>query len=147
LILLVGMNIAFEIIPNYIKARLLRINMKICITKILATVMLTGWMGFAQATLIFDFEFTDGTNTVSGEILGLVDNTANQASSAVVITSNTTNFGIGFEFRESLSGDNVFTVVNGQIFEANLLGQFVLNDLGYLLEFRRVQGKILRLFS
>ncbi|PKG97582.1 PEP-CTERM sorting domain-containing protein [Paraglaciecola sp. MB-3u-78] len=57
------------------------------ITKILGVIALTGWMGAANATLIFDFSWNSANGTVTGEILGLVDNTAGQAATGLKITS------------------------------------------------------------
>ncbi|WP_342805615.1 hypothetical protein [Alteromonas sp. M12] len=64
---------------------------------IFTVVIFTGWMGAAQASLIFDFTFTNSANgggVVSGEILGLVNNNTVMASS-VKILSNSAGFGIG----------------------------------------------------
>jgi hypothetical protein len=59
------------------------------VTRILGVIALTGWMGAANATLIFDFSWNSVNGTVTGEILGLVDNTAGQAASGLMITSVT----------------------------------------------------------
>ena len=57
------------------------------VTKILGVIALTGWMGAANATLIFDFSWDSDNGRVTGEILGLVDNAVDQAASGVLITS------------------------------------------------------------
>jgi hypothetical protein len=56
------------------------------VTKLLVTIALTGWMGVANATLIFDFSWDSSNGKISGEILGLMDNVGGQAASAVIVT-------------------------------------------------------------
>jgi hypothetical protein len=57
------------------------------VTRILGVIALTGWMGVANATLIFDFSWDSSNGKVTGEIFGLVDNRAGQAASSILITS------------------------------------------------------------
>jgi hypothetical protein len=55
-------------------------------TKILGVIALTGWMGVANATLIFDFSLDSNGGKISGQIFGLLDNVQSQSASAVTIT-------------------------------------------------------------
>jgi hypothetical protein len=66
------------------------------VTNLLLTIALTGWMGVANATLIFDFSLDSSEGKISGEILGLLDNVDDQSASAVRVTEidgNTVNLG------------------------------------------------------
>ncbi|PKG99503.1 PEP-CTERM sorting domain-containing protein [Paraglaciecola sp. MB-3u-78] len=56
------------------------------VTKLLGAIALAGWMGVANASLIFDFSWESSNGKISGEILGLVDNASLQAASGVIIT-------------------------------------------------------------
>jgi hypothetical protein len=56
------------------------------VTKLLGAIALTGWMGVANASLIFDFSWDSSNGKISGEILGLVDNNASQSASAIILT-------------------------------------------------------------
>jgi hypothetical protein len=53
------------------------------IAKLLGAIALTGWMGVANATLIFDFSWDSSNGKVTGEILGLVDNELSQVASII----------------------------------------------------------------
>jgi hypothetical protein len=104
--------------------------MKSQLTKMFTVVILTGWMGIAQASLIFDFEFSDGTSTISGEILGLMDNLSGQTASTVRLTSNTSSIGVGIDFADT-AYSNSFDVNAGQItsynFTSSVIESMVLN--------------------
>jgi len=56
------------------------------ITKLLAIIALTGWMGVANATLIFDFSWDSSNGKISGEILGLTNEVGPQGATGVVVT-------------------------------------------------------------
>ncbi|WP_088329931.1 PEP-CTERM sorting domain-containing protein [Lacimicrobium sp. SS2-24] len=83
------------------------------IIKLTCALLLSAWVSSANATLIFDFSFTDilnGGGVISGEILGLSDN-ATGAASSLRILANSGGFGVGeYVGNPSL---NSFTVVNG----------------------------------
>ncbi len=57
------------------------------VTKILGVIALTGWMGAANAALIFDFSWDSGNGKIIGEIYGLSDNGDNLEASGLVLTS------------------------------------------------------------
>jgi hypothetical protein len=57
------------------------------VTKILGVIALTGWMGAANATLIFDFSWDSDNGKIIGEIYGLSDNGYNLEASGLVLTS------------------------------------------------------------
>jgi hypothetical protein len=56
-------------------------------TKILGVIALIGWMGVANATLIFDFKWDSSDGKISGEIYGLSDDGVNMEATAFVLTS------------------------------------------------------------
>lgn len=91
------------------------------ITNIIAALLMSGWVGVANASLIFDFSFTNSSNgggIVTGEILGLLDNATGAATSVRVLT-NTLGFGIG----EYVSNPvfNTFTVDSGVLISFDFL--------------------------
>jgi hypothetical protein len=57
------------------------------VTRILGVIALTGWMGAANATLIFDFSWDSDNGEIIGEIYGLSDNGVDQAATGIVLTS------------------------------------------------------------
>ncbi|PKG94520.1 PEP-CTERM sorting domain-containing protein [Paraglaciecola sp. MB-3u-78] len=57
------------------------------VTRILGVIALTGWMGAANATLIFDFSWDSYNGEIIGEIYGLSDNGVDQAATGIVLTS------------------------------------------------------------
>jgi hypothetical protein len=76
------------------------------VTKLLGAIALTGWMGVANASLIFDFSWDSSNGKISGEILGLVDNNASQSASAIILT------GIdGVSVQIDFLDTNIFSVV------------------------------------
>jgi hypothetical protein len=89
------------------------------VTKILGVIALTGWMGAANATLIFDFSWDGRNGIVTGEVLGLADNARNQQASGVLITSvNGIPSAPSVDFFDSTLWDidfNSFDVFGGQI--------------------------------
>jgi hypothetical protein len=52
------------------------------IKRVAAVIALTGWMGVANASLIFDFSFGTTGNELIGEITGLVEGIDGQLQSA-----------------------------------------------------------------
>jgi hypothetical protein len=113
------------------------------VTKILGVIALTGWMGAANATLIFDFSWDCGVECkVTGEILGLVDNKATQAASGLKITdftvfSNLDNIDpAGWDVSSSNSSwtitSNTFEVSGGQIVSGMFYASTLIGtELGY----------------
>jgi hypothetical protein len=57
------------------------------VTRILGVIALTGWMGAANATLIFDFSWDSDNGKIIGEIYGLSDNGDNLSATGVVLSS------------------------------------------------------------
>jgi hypothetical protein len=91
------------------------------VIRLACTLLMTAWVSSANASLIFDFSFTDilrNNAKVTGEILGLSDNKLGAASS-VRVFSNTEGYGVG-EY-VGLPDDNIFIVSNGVIVSANFL--------------------------
>jgi hypothetical protein len=85
--------------------------------KLTCALLFSTWVSLANATLIFDFSFTNtfnGGGVVTGEILGLNDNAQGPATSVRILT-NTFGFGIGEYVGSSNRFPNVFWVDNGQI--------------------------------
>jgi hypothetical protein len=98
------------------------------VTRILGVIVLTGWMGAANATLIFDFSWITPRGTVTLEVLGLVDNTAGQAATGIQITSVD---GISCQalycdlFESRLWNAPVYNLINvvaGAVIDFNVLG-------------------------
>jgi hypothetical protein len=59
------------------------------IKRVAAVIALTGWMGVANASLIFDFSYGTTGNELVGEITGLVDGIDGQLQSAASIRFTT----------------------------------------------------------
>jgi hypothetical protein len=57
------------------------------VTKILGVIALTGWMGAANAALIFDFSWDSDNGKIIGEIYGLTDNGDNLSATGIVLSS------------------------------------------------------------
>ena len=57
------------------------------VTRILGVIALTGWMGAANATLIFDFSWDSDNGKIIGEIYGLSDNGDNLSATGVLLSS------------------------------------------------------------
>jgi len=57
------------------------------VTSILGALLLTGWMGAANATLIFDFSWNSNNGEIIGEIAGLIYSDDVQSASSITITS------------------------------------------------------------
>ena len=87
------------------------------VTNLLLTIALTGWMGVANATLIFDFSLDSSHGKVNGVILGLLDIDITQDATSVIITDiggNTVNI----DFSVSTGTyflDNLFDVRGGEL--------------------------------
>jgi hypothetical protein len=97
------------------------------VIKLACTLLMTAWVSSANASLIFDFSFTDVNQSnalVTGEILGLSNNGSGAASSVRVL-SNTEGYGIG-EYVGSPEY-NWFEVLNGSIVYANFFSLGLLN--------------------
>lgn len=98
------------------------------IIKLTCALLMSAWVSSANATLIFDFSFTDrangGNHYVTGEIIGLSDNATGAASSVRIITHEG-GFGIG----EYVGAPwfNLFTVDNQNITFMNFVSFGVLN--------------------
>jgi len=93
------------------------------IKRVAAVIALTGWMGVANASLIFDFSYGTTGNELVGEITGLVDGIDGQSQSAASISFTTTT-GIYEAFQNisfltpieiSYAEDNTFRLFSRQI--------------------------------
>jgi hypothetical protein len=106
-------------------------NMFNKVTKLLAIIALTGWMGVANATLIFDFSWDSSNGKISGEILGLTNVVGPQGATAVVITSiNGDDVSLDVVNDDDwIRVENVFKVVGGEIVEANFSAKGTVEDL------------------
>jgi hypothetical protein len=92
------------------------------VTKLLGAIALTGWMGGANATLIFDFSFGGSGNETIGEITGLVDNDFDQSATSIRFTKLDGNI-VDFEFIT----DNTSVVTNSFNVTNNLISDFALD--------------------
>jgi hypothetical protein len=110
------------------------------VIRLACTLLMTAWVSSANASLIFDFSFTDIFNNnakVTGEILGLSNNNFGAASSVRVL-SNSQGYGVG-EY-VGMPVNNMFEVLNGSIVTANF------KSLGLLNSTPNVTGSSLKLF-
>jgi hypothetical protein len=99
------------------------------VTKMLLTIALTGWMGVANATLIFDFSLNSNDGKFSGEILGLLDNVDDQSASSVTVTDiygNTVGWVAG---SSDVPLINIFDVSDGELVNT---GFIVNGDFGFM---------------
>jgi hypothetical protein len=97
------------------------------VIKLACTLLMTAWVSSANASLIFDFSFTDilqNNAKVTGEILGLSNNDTGAASSVRVL-SNSEGYGVG-EYVGS-PGENSFVVLNDSIIFVDFLAMGRLN--------------------
>jgi len=87
------------------------------VTKLLGVIALTGWMGVANATLIFDFSWDSSNGKISGEILGLTNVVGSQGATGVVITSiNGVDVSIDvINDARWLLGTNIFHVFDSEV--------------------------------
>jgi hypothetical protein len=91
--------------------------MFIKVTKLLLIIALTGWMGVAKATLIFDFSLDSNGGKISGQIFGLLDNVQTQSASAVTITNIHGDI-VNKVFTDGVNADfwiNEFSVSDGEL--------------------------------
>jgi hypothetical protein len=87
------------------------------VTKILGVIALTGWMGVANATLIFDFSWDSDNGEIIGEIYGLSDDGVNMEATGFVLTSvggMQVNINV-FEDGDWQVFTNDFDVLDGQL--------------------------------
>jgi hypothetical protein len=95
------------------------------IKRVAAVIALTGWMGVANASLIFDFSYGTTGNELVGEITGLVDGIDGLPQNTAIIRFTTTTgiyaafqeFGVIWTDPKGLEDANLnrFEVVNRQI--------------------------------
>jgi hypothetical protein len=100
---------------------------------LLAALMFAAMTGQVRASLVFDFSINNTigsvSGTVTGEILGLVDNTPNQQAAHVLIETFPSQFDIQLlsspvDATAWTIKTNSFTVLNGQVTAADFNGQF-----------------------
>lgn len=96
------------------------------VTKLLGAIALTGWMGVANATLIFDFSWDSADGQIIGVIEGLEDNAGRQQATSVTLISP--NIGtMTNDYADQTSPHinvyfNRFAVVNGEISSVEFYG-------------------------
>jgi len=106
------------------------------IKRVAAVIALTGWMGVANASLIFDFSYGATGNELVGEIAGLVDGIDGQVQSIVGIRF-TTATGIYAAFSEhsvDITDSNVSDIISNQFVVVDQLivaHDFVIEIDGY----------------
>ena len=96
------------------------------VTRILGVIALTGWMGAANATLIFDFSWDSDNGEIIGEIYGLSDNGVHQAATGIVLTSIDA-MQVNIDVFDDPFWDvkfNVFDVASGKITYVDFFSQF-----------------------
>jgi hypothetical protein len=90
------------------------------VSKILGVIALTGWMGVANATLIFDFSWDGSNGKIIGEIYGLSDDGGIMGATGVVVTSvggMQVNINV-FEGVDWHVNTNIFEVKDGELIDA-----------------------------
>jgi hypothetical protein len=92
------------------------------VAKLIGAIALTGWMGVANATLIFDFSLGGSGNETIGEITGLVNDASDQSASSIRFTKLDGNI-VDLEFI------SVNTVVNTHLFNVynNMISYYALD--------------------
>jgi hypothetical protein len=105
------------------------------IIKLAVALLMTAWVSSANASLIFDFAFTDANNNVlvTGEIFGLENDATGTASGITLLTNN-----VLFPFADLLDDandvlKNVFTVSDNKLTSANFNIQNNTNGETYLI--------------
>jgi hypothetical protein len=91
------------------------------VTKLLVTIALTGWMGVANATLIFDFSWDSSNGKIIGEIYGLSNDGVNMEATGLVLTSvggMQVNVDV-FEYGHWFVINNLFDVLDGELIGFN----------------------------
>jgi hypothetical protein len=85
------------------------------IKRVAAVIALTGWMGFANASLIFDFSYGTTGNELIGEITGLVEGRDGKIQSAVSLRiTNATGYYAAFLPIVFDHADSFTTTTNNQ---------------------------------
>jgi hypothetical protein len=91
------------------------------VKRVAAVIALTGWMGVANASLIFDFSYGTTGNELVGEITGLVDGIDGQLQSAASIRFTTaTGYYAAFQDIRFLSTNEI---------QSAQINEFRVNDL------------------
>jgi len=91
------------------------------VSKILGVIALTGWMGVANATLIFDFSWDSSNGKIIGEIYGLSNDGGNMGATGLVLTSvggMQVNINV-FEDDDWHVNTNLFEVKDGELIDAS----------------------------
>ena len=108
------------------------------VTKLLGAIALTGWMGVANATLIFDFSWDSADGQIIGVIEGLEDVPGTQsARSVTLISANNVALGIDYADRPYA---NAFSVINGELSQVEFYGHWELSG-GRLTELLMCTGQ------
>jgi hypothetical protein len=109
------------------------------VTRILGVIALTGWMGAANATLIFDFSWDSDNGEIIGEIYGLSDNGENMEASGFVLTSvggTFVNIDV-FDLFDWSIDDNAFDVLAGEVGDFRVhSSDYSVGGTGYLVASR-----------
>jgi hypothetical protein len=104
------------------------------VSKILGVIALSGWMGVANATLIFDFSWDSSNGKIIGEIYGLSDDGVDLNATGFVLTTvggMQVNINV-FEDDEWEVFGNSFDVLGGEIIGAYLEAE-TFNTVSYLI--------------
>ncbi|PKG97023.1 PEP-CTERM sorting domain-containing protein [Paraglaciecola sp. MB-3u-78] len=97
------------------------------VSKILGVIALTGWMGVANATLIFDFSWDSSNGKIIGEIYGLSDDGDNMGATGLVLTSVGVmhlNYNV-FEDNGWTVHNNSFDVMDGEFKDINFYASYI----------------------
>jgi hypothetical protein len=102
------------------------------IKRVAAVIALTGWMGVANASLIFDFSFGTTGNELIGEITGLVDGIDEQLQSAerIRFTSATGIYSAFINIEYYFANGSVKTLRNEFLISND---QIIMNQLAFTM--------------
>ena len=108
------------------------------VTKLLGAIAVTGWMGVANATLIFDFSWDSADGQIIGVIEGLEDVPGTQsARSVTLISANNVSLNIDYADRPYF---NAFSVIDGELSQVEFYGFWELSG-GRLTELLMCTGQ------
>jgi hypothetical protein len=101
------------------------------IKRVAAVIALTGWMGVANASLIFDFSFGTTGNELIGEITGLVDGIDGQSQSAerMEFTTATGIYSQFINIQFDSADPNTITFINDFVLEGSIIADASLSYL------------------
>ena len=109
------------------------------VTKMLLTIALTGWMGIANATLIFDFSWDSSNGKIIGEIYGLSDDGDNMGATGLVLTS-VGGMQVNYNVFEDIGWtvySNLFDVTYGEVQDSSFYANYLTGSISRTIKMYR----------